>query len=162
MFEEMVDSNSIINPINTYIVVPHNLTLVSTPPKVLKKQRKIRGRTRLATIKRAQSEKTASDRFLSTTFHSVSQAITRANIHRIAMYNNKDTACYAESGESEDMLPDYSIFKTYHRLANIYDTLGDTTRLPIEGIDTAVYTLNGRTILTRNALHITSVRGPLY
>ena len=51
VFEEMVDSNSIINPIITYIVVPPNLTLVSTPQKVLKKQRKLRGRTRLATIK---------------------------------------------------------------------------------------------------------------
>ena len=36
VFEEMVDSNS-INPINTYIVVPPNLTLVITPHKVLKK-----------------------------------------------------------------------------------------------------------------------------
>ena len=89
MFEEMVDSNSIINPINTYIIVPPNLKLVSTPPKVLKRQRKIRGRTRLTTIKQAKSDKTASDRFLSNFFHSVSQAINRANSHRIALYNNK-------------------------------------------------------------------------
>ena len=52
------------------------------------------------------------------------------------------------------MFPDYSIFKTYHRLTNRYATLGDTTKLPIEVICTAVYTLTGRTILTRNALHI--------
>ena len=36
VFEEMVGSNS-INPIITYIVVPPNLTIFSTPPKVLKK-----------------------------------------------------------------------------------------------------------------------------
>ena len=35
-------------------------------------------------------------------------------------------------------------------------------KLPIEGIGNAVYTLNGRTILTRNALHIPALRGPLY
>ena len=60
------------------------------------------------------------------------------------------------------MFPDYSTFKTYHRLTNRYATLGDTTKLPIEGIGTAVYTLNVRTILTRNTLHIPALRGPLY
>ena len=50
----------------------------------------------------------------------------------------------------------------YHSLYNRYDTLGDTIRPPIEGMCTTVYTLNGRTILTRNALHITELRGPLY
>ena len=68
----------------------------------------------------------------------------------------------ADSGASEEMLPDYSTFKTYHRLNKRYDTLGDTKKLPIEGICTAVYTLNGRTILTRNALQIPALRGPLY
>ena len=60
------------------------------------------------------------------------------------------------------MFPDYSTFKTYHRLSNWYATLGDTTRLPIEVICTTVYTLNGRTILTCNALHITDLQDPLY
>ena len=123
---------------------------------------KIRGRTRLATIRRAQSDTTASARFLSTALHSVSQAITRAVIHKISMYNKKDTDCCADSGASEDMFPYYSTFKTYHRLTNRYATLGDTTKLPIEIIDTAVYTLNCRTILTHNALHTPALRGPLY
>ena len=60
------------------------------------------------------------------------------------------------------MFPYYSTFKTYHRLTNHYATLGDTTKLPIERIITAVYTLNGRTILTCNSLHIPEMRGPLY
>ena len=59
------------------------------------------------------------------------------------------------------MLPDYSTFNIYHRLSNHYSTLCDTTRIPIEGIGTAVYTLNGRTIITRNALHIPALQGPL-
>ena len=102
----MVDSNPIIKTINTYIVVPPKLRLVSPPPKVLKKQQIIRGRTRLATIQQSQSNTTASARFLSTALHSVSQAITRTNIHRIDMYNKKDTDCCADSGASEDMFPD--------------------------------------------------------
>ena len=158
----MVDSNSIMKPINTYTVLPPNLTLVSTQPKVLKKHRNIRGRTRLVTIKQAQSYKTASARFLSTSLHSVSKAITCANSHRIAMYNKKDTACCSDSGSSEDIFPDYSTFKTYHRITNRCATLGNTTKLPIEGIGTALYTLYGRTILTRNALHIPALRGSLY
>ena len=78
------------------------------------------------------------------------------------MYNKKDTACCADSVASEVMFPDYSIFKTYHHLTNRYATLGDTTKLPIEVIVTAVYTLNVRTILTRNASHIPALWGPLY
>ena len=86
----MVDSKS-IKPINTYIVVPPPLTLVSTPYTLLKKQLNIRGRTILAKIKRAQSDKTASAWFLPTALQSVSQAITRANSHKIARYKNKET-----------------------------------------------------------------------
>ena len=72
VFEEMVDSSPIIKTINTYTVIPPKLTLVSTSPNVLKKKRKIRGRTILTTIKQAQSDTTASARFLSTALHSVS------------------------------------------------------------------------------------------
>ena len=50
----------------------------------------------------------------------------------------------------------------YHCLSNRYATLVDTTRLPTKGIGTAVYTLNGRNILTHNALHIPALRGPIY
>ena len=122
----------------------------------------MRSRIRLATIKRAQSNKTASARFLLTALYSVSQAITGANNNTISIYNNKDTAWCAYSVASEDMFPDYSTFKTYHRLSNRYATLGDTTRLHIEGICTAVYTLNGCTILTCNVLQIPALQGPLY
>ena len=130
VFEEMVD-NKTLKPINKYFVVPQLLTLASTPTKVLKRQIKTRGRKRIATIKQEQSDTTASARFLSTSLHSVSQAITRSNTNRIAIYNNKYTACCADPGASEDMFPDYSTFKTYHHLSNRYATLGDTTRLYI-------------------------------
>ena len=117
VFEEMVD-NKTLKPINKYFVVPQLLTLASTPTKVLKRQIKTRGRKRIATIKKEQSNTTASARFLSTSLHSVSQAITRSNTNRIAIYNNKYTAFYADSGASKDMFPDYSTFKMYYCLSN--------------------------------------------
>ena len=52
--------------------------------------------------------------------------------------------------------PGYGVYSSY-KDAN----LGDTTRLPIEGICTSVYTLNGHNILTWNALHIPALQGPL-
>ena len=73
-----------------------------------------------------------------------------------------DTAYFADSGASKDMLPDYYNFKKHRRLYNRYATLGNTTNLPIEGTVTAVYTLNGQTILTRNTLHIPALHVPLY
>ena len=161
-FEKFFSNDKTVNSINTYSVVPPRLTLASKPPKVLKKNHKTRGRIQLATTKQAQSNKTASDRFLSTALHSFSQAITRAHTDKIDLYNNIDTACCAESGSSEEMLPDYSTFNTYHRISNCCDTLGDTNMPPIEGIDTVVYTLNGCTILICNALHITALKCPLY
>ena len=91
----------------------------------------------------------------------MSQAIIRANTTNIALYNNYDTALCAYFGSYEYMLPDYSTLKSYQSLSNCYATLVDTTRLPIEEVGTAVYTLNGRTIITHNAIYIPSLRGPL-
>ena len=119
----MVSSYKTVNSINTYYVVPQRLTLASTPNKVLKKQRKKRGRTQFVTINRAQSDRTASTRFLLTALHSVSQAINRAHTYNIDLYNNTDTVCRADSGASEYLLPDYYTFKTYQRLFNNYTTL---------------------------------------
>ena len=99
-------SNNTINSINTYSIVTPNTTLSSTPTKVLKKQRKTRCRKHLDTIKRTQSDTTASARFLLTALHSVSQAIIYAHTNKIAMYNSSDTSCFADSRASEDMFPD--------------------------------------------------------
>ena len=92
----------------------------------------------------------------------MSHAIFHAHTDKIYLYNNPGAAFCADSGTSKDMFPDYSTFKTYRRLYNRYATLGDTTKLPIEGIGTYVYTLNGQNILTSNALHIPALRGPIY
>ena len=68
VFVEMVGSKT-LNPITTYSVLPLSKTLISKPHKVLKKQRKTRLRTQLATIKQAQSDTTSSTKFLLTALH---------------------------------------------------------------------------------------------
>ena len=100
LFEEMVAGKN-LKPINTYSVLPQLFTLASTPNKVLKKKRKIRDRTRIVTIKRAQSDTKTSTNFILTALHSVYQAITRTNTNKIAIYNNKDTASCEGSEASE-------------------------------------------------------------
>ena len=92
----------------------------------------------------------------------MSQAIIRAYTDKIYLYNKSDTEYYADSIASEYMFPDKSILKTYRHISNLYDTLGHTTKIPNEVTGTAIYTLNGKTILTQNALHIHALRGPLY
>ena len=63
---------------------------------------------------------------------------------------------------SEYMFPAYSTFKKYDPIYNFYATLGNTTKLPIEGIWTDVYTLDKGTVLKRNTLHILALHSPLY
>ena len=82
VFEEMVIGKK-IKPINTYSVVPLSKTLVSTPHKVLNKQRKTCRQTHIATINQAQFDITASAIFLLTALHSVSQAIICAHTEKI-------------------------------------------------------------------------------
>ena len=162
VFNEMVSSNNNLNPINTYSVVPPSVTLVSTPTKVLNNHCNTRHSKKLGTIRWAQSDNTASTRFLSTALHSVSQSIIHDHTYKIALYNKYYTYWCLDSGSSKDIFPDYSTFKTYLHISNQCATLGNTTNITIEGIGTAVYKLNGQTILTRNALCIPELRGPLY
>ena len=60
------------------------------------------------------------------------------------------------------MFTEYSTLKTYRRLHNSYDTIGNTTKIPIEGIGNVTYTLNEKQILSHNVLHVTALRGPIY
>ena len=60
VFKETFSNFKTANSINPYSVLTQRLILSSTSTKVIKKQRKIIGRTKLATIKRAQSNTAAS------------------------------------------------------------------------------------------------------
>jgi len=75
--------------------------------------------------------------------------------------HDDDEAC-ADSGATHIMLPDYSAFPSYHRVAGRTVTLGDNTQLRIAGIGSAKFSLNGKVILVRGALHVPDLRGPLY
>ena len=83
VFKEIVRTYKTVNSINTYSVVTQHIPLAITPTKVLKKQRKTRVRTQIATIKQAKSDTTASARFLFTAIHSVSRDITRSHTDKI-------------------------------------------------------------------------------
>ena len=112
VFKEMVSSDKIVDPINTYFVVTPSVTIVITPTKVLPNFHKTICRKNRDTIKREKSDTTASAIFLSTTLYSVSQSIIRSHTEKKALYNNSDTDCCADSSASIDMFPYYSNFKT--------------------------------------------------
>ena len=131
----MVSSHNTVKPINKHSVVPPIVTLVITPTKVLNKRLNTR---QIATIRRSQLNTAYSAIFLSTALHSVSQAIIHAHTSKISLYNKSDIDFCGDSRASKDMFPDCSILKTYRLLSNRYATIGNTTKLPIEGIGSAV------------------------
>jgi hypothetical protein len=81
---------------------------------------------------------------------------------KISTIQHHHSECCADSGATEHMLPDYSAFVSYKRCHNETVTLGDRTQLPIKGRGKAVFQLNGKTILVRDALHVPDLRAPLY
>jgi len=60
------------------------------------------------------------------------------------------------------MLPDIMAFKTYRPQRYRTVKLGDNSTLQIAGEGTAVFSLNGKVIKVRNALHVPNLRQPLY
>jgi hypothetical protein len=68
----------------------------------------------------------------------------------------------ADSGSTDNMLPDHSAFLSYRRLINRFVTLGDDTRLPILGKGSAKVKLNGKVVILRKCLHVPGLRNPLY
>jgi len=75
--------------------------------------------------------------------------------------DNDDEAC-ADSGATDTMLPDYDAFVSYRRLTGRHVTLGDDSELPIAGIGSAKFAVNGKVLLLRHVLHVPGLRNPLY
>mgnify|MGYP000856555199 FL=1 len=92
----------------------------------------------------------------------VAGAALSANPNLVATFVQDDVDCVGDTGATDDMFPDYSTFTSYQPVHGHYATLGDETKVPIMGIGTAVYRLNGKVIKTRDALHIPALRGPLF
>lgn len=81
---------------------------------------------------------------------------------RIAIRHSEEAECCAESGATNYMFKDYSTFVSYHKCTNKTVKLGDSTELPILGYGTAKFSLNGKIIAVRNALHVPRLTDPLY
>jgi hypothetical protein len=91
---------------------------------------------------------------LKTTVHAKDNSI-------FTIISDEDEAC-ADSRATDFMLPDKAAFRSYHTCQGKFVTLGDHNKCRIEGQGTAIFSLNGKTILVRNALHVPGLRSPLY
>ena len=67
----------------------------------------------------------------------------------------------ADTGATHHMIPDKSAFVSYHRV-NKQVRMGNGAYAPVLGRGTAVFALNGHTVLIRNVLHVPALRVPLY
>ena len=81
---------------------------------------------------------------------------------RIALKQDDEAVCCADSGATNHMFSDYSTFISYHKCSNKTVKLGDSTELPILGYGTAKFSLNGKIIMVRNALHVPGLTDSLY
>ena len=91
---------------------------------------------------------------LKTTVHEKDDSI-------FTIISDEDEAC-ADSGATDFMLPDKAAFCSYHPCTNKFVNLGDHNKCEIAGQGTAIFSLNGKTILVRDALHVPALRSPLY
>ena len=78
-----------------------------------------------------------------------------------AVVADEDEAC-ADTGATGMMLQDYAAFVSYHKVADQHVELGDDTRLPIAGVGTAKFSLNGKVVRLRDCMHVPGLRAPLY
>ena len=75
---------------------------------------------------------------------------------------SEEDECCADSGATDFMLPDKAAFTSYRKCFHRFALLGNDTKLPILGQGTAVFSLNGKVIMVRDALHVPGLRAPLY
>jgi hypothetical protein len=68
----------------------------------------------------------------------------------------------ADSGATDHMWPDYSVFTSYHPLTSKHVTLADNNKATVAGIGSIKILLDGHVIGVRNVLHVPSLRIPLY
>ena len=68
----------------------------------------------------------------------------------------------ADTGATDHMFPERSSFISYHRSAKSRVRLGNNSFAPILGEGTAIVSLNGKTVMVRDALHVPGLHSPLY
>jgi hypothetical protein len=68
----------------------------------------------------------------------------------------------ADTGATDHMLPDKVAFISYKAISNLQVRMGNISFIPVLGCETAVISLNGQRVLTRNAVHVPGLVVPLY
>jgi len=68
----------------------------------------------------------------------------------------------ADSGATDHMWPDYSVFTSYKPLTNTFVTLANNTQAPALGIGSIKIMFDGHVVGVRNVLHVPALRIPLY
>jgi hypothetical protein len=68
----------------------------------------------------------------------------------------------ADTGATNQMLPDKATFISYKPISNLQVCMGNNSFIPVQGRGTAVFSLNSQRVLIRNALHVPGLVVPLY
>lgn len=79
----------------------------------------------------------------------------------VSAFQDQDEA-YADSEATDVILTECLPFLSYRKCKKRFITLGDELRLPIAGVGIAKFSLNGKVIIIRNALHIPGLCNSLY
>jgi hypothetical protein len=79
-----------------------------------------------------------------------------------AVISSPASLIVADSGATDHMLPDQSAFISYRHVHGLRVWMGNATFAPVLGRGTAILSLNGKSILVRNVLHIPDLHVPLY
>ena len=86
---------------------------------------------------------------------------SRGNCSSRGGHGGDDDYC-TDSGATDIMILDYHAFISYHTCFYRFFVLDDNTKLPILGEGTAVFSLNGKTIMMQDASNVPGLRAPLY
>jgi hypothetical protein len=68
----------------------------------------------------------------------------------------------ADTGATDHMVPDRSVFISYKAIKNLCVRMGNNSFAPVLGRDTVIISLNGQRILICHVLHVPALRVPLY
>jgi hypothetical protein len=68
----------------------------------------------------------------------------------------------ADTGATDHMTPDKSVFISYKVVANLQIRMGNNSFVPVLGRGTAIFSLNGQRVLVQNVLHVPGLAVPLY
>ena len=92
----------------------------------------------------------------------LAKLLSQSPDHAIPTESNPNHLVVADTGATDHMIPDRSAFVSYHRVSNLRVRMADKGYAGVLGRGTAIISLNGKRVLIRDALHVPSLRTPLY